>query len=249
MENTNLNQKYRFEKYIYNIRNRFAYSVATIVASEPLKYNPVFFYGVSGSGKTHLLNAIGNYIVEHNPDTRVLYATAEMFTNDVVNAIRSGNMQELRSKYRDVDVLLLDDIQFIEGKESTQEELGFTLDTLYMDGKQIILSADRAPRDFKRFDDRLSNRLLSGIVSDLGIPDWRERSDIVREKAVEKGVLIDENVVEYIGNNHCNSLFELEGVLENLKAYSEQVKPLIKLDEAKAVLTAGIFDAYDGREH
>ncbi len=241
MENTNLNLKYSFEKYIYNIRNRFAYSVATIVASEPLKYNPVFFYGVSGSGKTHLLNAIGNYIVEHNPDTRVLYATAEIFTNDVLTAIRGGNTQKLRSKYRDVDVLLLDDIQIIEGKESTQEEFGFTLDTLYMNGKQVVLSADRAPRDFKRFDDHLRNRLLSGIVADLGIPDWREREDIVREKAVEKGILIDDNVAEYIGNNHCNSLFELEGALENLKAYSEQVKPLIKLDTAKAVLQSAIF--------
>ncbi|WP_024866357.1 DnaA ATPase domain-containing protein [Butyrivibrio sp. FCS014] len=252
MDNTNLIQKYCFEKYIVNDRNQFARSIALSVANEPSLYNPVFFYGVSGSGKTHLLNAIGNYIVTHNPDTRVLYATAEMFINDVLAAIRSDSstsMSMLRSKYRDVDVLLLDDIQFIEGKEICSKEFAFTLDSLCMNGKQVVLSANKAPREFEGGDDYLRNRLLSGIVADMGIPDWPENEDIVREKAAEKDLLIDDGVVEYIGKMHCRSLFEIEGAMANLKAYSETVKPLITLDTAKAVLTAGIFDAYDGSEH
>ncbi len=241
MENTNLNQKHTFVKFHLNDGNSFARSVALAVADEPSLYNPVFFYGVSGSGKTHLLNAIGNYVVMKNPDMHVFYATAEMFIDNVIEMVRNGSMESktaLRARYRDVDVLLFDDIQFIEGKNFCAGEFAATLDELLRNGKQVVLSADKAPNEFKECDERLCNRLISGIVADLGIPDWPWNEKIVREKAMERGILLEDSLVQYIGETHCTSLFELEGVLTNLKAYSEFTNTVITLDIARKVLMA-----------
>lgn len=174
----------------------------------------------------------------NNPDVRVLYSTSEMFVNDILEAIRSSSvgMATLRAKYRDADVLLLDDVQVIEGKESSSEEFRFTLDALIQNGKQVVLSANKSPSELKKFDDYLRSRLVSGIVVNLGIPDWPRNENFIREKASGNGLLLDDGAVEYIGQNSCTSLFELEGALTNLKAYYEQIKPVITLDIAKAVL-------------
>ena len=224
---TSLKPKFSFESFVVGGSNRFAYSAAVAVAEEPgNKYNPLFLYGCPGLGKTHLLQAIGNYICRTAPEKRVLYVTSEDFTNEVVNYIMKGQTEELHEKYRKADVLLIDDIQFIIGKRSTQLEFFHTFNTLYQDGKQIVLSADRHPKEIEELDERFISRFEMGLTSDIQKPDYETRMAILRKLHEGKAFKIDDSVFDYIANGVVSNIRELEGAYTKVVAYSR----LNKLD-------------------
>ena len=203
IENANLNPKYRFDTFIVGSNNKFAQSACVAVAESPGNtYNPLFLYGGAGLGKTHLMHSIGHYILEMSPSKRVLYVTSEQFTNEVIESIRSGNatsMARLRDKYRTVDVLLIDDIQFIIGKESTQEEFFHTFNELHQAGKQIVLSSDRPPREMETLDERFRSRFEWGLIADIQPPDYETRMAILRKNAEITGRHLDDEILEYAG--------------------------------------------------
>lgn len=235
---TRLKPKFTFESFVVGGSNRFAYSAAVAVAEEPGSiYNPLFLYGCPGLGKTHLLQAIGNYICRTAPEKRVLYVTSEEFTNEVVEYIMKGQADELHEKYRNADVLLVDDIQFIIGKKSTQLEFFHTFNTLYQDGKQIVLSADRHPKEIDALDERFRSRFEMGLTSDIQKPDYETRMAILRKLHEGKALKIDDSVFDYIANGVVSNVRELEGAYTKVVAYSR----LNKLDhvgdeEAKIAL-------------
>lgn len=222
-----LKPKFTFESFVVGGSNRFAYSAAVAVAEEPgATYNPLFLYGCPGLGKTHLLQAIGNYICRTAPEKKVLYVTSEEFTNEVVEHIMKGHVDELHEKYRKVDVLLIDDIQFIIGKKSTQLEFFHTFNTLYQDGKQIVLSADRHPKEIEDLDERFRSRFEMGLSSDIQKPDYETRMAILRKLHEGKALSIDDSVFDYIANGVVSNIRELEGAYTKVVAYSR----LNKLD-------------------
>ncbi len=209
-----INSQHSFSNFVVGFSNNIAYLASTQVAANPGSlYNPLFIFGPTGVGKTHLMQAIANDILTKTLNAKVLYASAEKFTNDFIESLNNKNQQAFRAKYRNIDVLLVDDIQFLAGKESTQDEFFFTFNELYLSGKQIICVSDRHPRDLSRLKDRLVSRFLGGMTVDLGLPDYEMRVAIVNQKCKERGVKLPEEIVTYLAKNSTGGARELEGAL------------------------------------
>ena len=216
---TNLNPKYTFSTFVVGNSNRFAHAAALAVAEAPAaSYNPLFLYGGVGLGKTHLMHAIGNEILKNNKNSKILYVTSENFTNQLINAIKDNSSDQFRNKYRNIDVLLIDDIQFIAGKERIQEEFFYTFNTLYESGKQIILSSDKPPKDIQLLEDRLKSRFEWGIIADISNPDYETRLAILRKKAQLDNIIIDDEILSTIATRIDSNIRELEGTLNKIIA-------------------------------
>lgn len=223
-DRTMLNSKYTFETFVIGSGNRFAHAASLAVAEAPAKaYNPLFIYGGVGLGKTHLMHAIGHYVREHNPDAKVVYLSSEKFTNEFINSIRDNKTIDFRNKYRSVDILLIDDIQFMAGKEQTQEEFFHTFNALHEENKQIIISSDRPPKEIPTLEDRLRSRFEWGLITDITPPDLETRIAILRKKAKADGLEIPNEVMLYIANQIDTNIRELEGALIRVVAYSSLV--------------------------
>ncbi|MBS7344343.1 MAG: chromosomal replication initiator protein DnaA [Caryophanon sp.] len=233
-----LNPKYTFDTFVIGSGNRFAHAASLAVAEAPAKaYNPFFIYGGVGLGKTHLMHAIGHYVLEHNPKAKVVYLSSEKFTNEFINSIRDNKAIEFRNKYRNVDVLLIDDIQFLAGKESTQEEFFHTFNTLHEESKQIVISSDRPPKEIPTLEDRLRSRFEWGLITDIAPPDLETRIAILRKKAkAEKLEDIPNEVMLYIANQIDSNIRELEGALIRVVAYSSLVSREISIELAAEAL-------------
>ena len=236
----NLNKEYTFDTFVVGSDNQFAYAASLAVAESPgTIYNPLFLYSGVGLGKTHLMHSIAHFIMKTNPSMRVLYVTSETFTNEVIEAIRNGNnnsMRDFREKYRNIDVLLIDDVQFIIGKESTQEEFFHTFNTLYGEKKQIIISSDKPPKDMDILEDRIRSRFEWGLICDISSPNYETRMAILRKKQEMEGYTVGNDVIEYIASNIKSNIRELEGALTKIKAYSNLVKQDVNLELAEQVL-------------
>ena len=239
-ENANLNSKYRFDTFVVGGNNKFAHSASLAVAESPgVAYNPLYLYGGAGLGKTHLMHSIGHFILDQNPDMKVLYVTSEQFTNEVIESIRSGNaskMTKLREKYRTVDVLLIDDVQFIIGKESTQEEFFHTFNELHSAGKQIILSSDKPPKEMETLEERFRSRFEWGLIADIQPPDYETRMAILKKNAENYNKEIDEKIFDYIATNIKSNIRELEGAFNKVIAYSKLNKVDITLEIVEETL-------------
>jgi chromosomal replication initiator protein len=230
------NPKYTFKNFVVGGSNQFAHAACLAVAESPAKaYNPLFIYGGVGLGKTHLLNSIGNYVADRS-DLRIAYVTTEQFTNEVINSIRYDKMIELRKRYRNVDMLLIDDIQFLAGKERTQEEFFHTFNSLYEAGKQIVLSSDRFPKEMPSMEERLRSRFEWGLIADLQPPDVETRIAILRKKSEEEGIAINEDVIQLLAANLKSNIREIEGALIRLGAYASLTGQKITVDMAKNIL-------------
>ena len=216
---TNLNPKYTFSTFVVGNNNRFAHAAALAVAEAPASsYNPLFIYGGVGLGKTHLMHAIGNEILRNNKNSKILYVTSEAFTNELINAIKDNTNDQFRNKYRGIDILLIDDIQFIAGKERIQEEFFHTFITLYESGKQVILSSDKPPKYIPLLEDRLKSRFEWGIIADISNPDYETRLAILRKKAQIDNIIIDDEILSAIATRIDSNIRELEGTLNKLIA-------------------------------
>lgn len=232
-----LNPKYTFDNFIVGSSNRFAHAASVAVAESPSKlYNPLFLYGDSGLGKTHLLHAIGNYISVLNPDLKVLYIPAVDFTNELINSIKEGRNENFRNKYRQIDVLLIDDIQFIGGKTSTQEEFFHTFNALHQAEKQIIISSDQPPKKLNNIEERLVSRFEWGLVCDIQAPDYETRFAILQQKLQGTHTNIPEDVLDYIASSVDTNIRELEGAINKVSALSTLSRTSINLDTVKNVL-------------
>lgn len=232
-----LNPKYTFENFITGPSNQFAQAAAKVVANTPGKvYNPLFIYGGVGLGKTHLINAIGNSVIDKMADMSVIYVTAEQFTNEVVSAIRHEKMGELKEKYRNVDLLLLDDIHFIANKTQTQEEFFHTFNTIYGRQKQIVISSDRPPKELGAITDRLRSRFMMGLIADIQPPELETKVAIIQKKADIEKIDIPEDVAYYLASKVKSNIRELEGCLIRLGAQSSLTNRPIDLEMAKTVL-------------
>ena len=238
--NSNLNPNYTFDTFVVGNNNRFAQSASLAVAESPGEtYNPLYIYGGPGLGKTHLMHSIGHFILDQNPNSKVIYVTSEQLTNEVIESIRNGNassMTKFRDKYRTVDVLMIDDIQFIIGKESTQEEFFHTFNALQTQGKQIILTSDKPPKDMETLEERIRSRFEWGLMADIGIPDYETRMAILRKKAESDNFDIDDEILNYIANNIKSNVRELEGALNKLLAYNNLCKQTITMEIAQKEL-------------
>lgn len=236
-ENANLNSKYKFDTFVVGSNNKFAHSASLAVAESPGEaYNPLYLYGGAGLGKTHLMHSIGHFILEQNSEMKVLYVTSEEFTNEVIESIRSGNaaaMTKLREKYRTVDVLMVDDVQFIIGKESTQEEFFHTFNVLHAAGKQIILSSDKPPKEIATLEERFRSRFEWGLIADIQPPDYETRMAILRKNAETCDMEIDEEIIKYIATNIKSNIRELEGAFNKIIAFAKlnKVNPTFPLAE------------------
>ncbi|MCU9593873.1 chromosomal replication initiator protein DnaA [Caldibacillus thermolactis] len=235
--NSMLIPKYTFETFVIGSGNRFAHAASLAVAEAPAKaYNPLFIYGGVGLGKTHLMHAIGHYVLEHNPDAKVVYLSSEKFTNEFINSIRDNRPEDFRNKYRNVDILLIDDIQFLAGKESTQEEFFHTFNALHEENKQIVISSDRPPKEIPTLEDRLRSRFEWGLITDITPPDLETRIAILRKKAKAEGLDIPNEVMLYIANQIDTNIRELEGALIRVVAYSSLENKDINADLAAEAL-------------
>ena len=239
-EKANLNPKYTFDTFVVGNNNKFAHAAALAVAESPGKmYNPLFIHGGAGLGKTHLMHSIAHFVLEQNPEKKVLYVTSETFTNELIDSIRNGNntaMTKFREKYRNVDVLLIDDIQFIIGKESTQEEFFHTFNDLHGNKKQIIISSDKPPKDIETLEARLRSRFEWGLIADISSPDFETRMAILHRKEENDGYNIDNDVIEYIAMNIKSNIRELEGALNKLVALSNLEQREITVELAEEAL-------------
>jgi len=232
-----LNSKYTFETFVIGSSNRFAHAAAVAVAEAPAKaYNPLFIYGDSGLGKTHLLHAIGHYAQTLYSGLRVRYVSSEEFTNDFINMIRDGKQDGFRRRYRDVDVLLVDDIQFLENKEGTQEEFFHTFNTLHNASKQIVISSDRKPKLLVTLEDRLRSRFEWGLQTDVQPPELETRIAILRKKAIQEGLNAPADVLEYIASRISANIRELEGALIRVTAFASLNRQSVDLQLAEIVL-------------
>ena len=243
-----LNPKYIFNTFVIGNNNRFAHAASLAVAESPSKaYNPLFIYGGAGLGKTHLMHAIGHYILQQNPKSKVLYVSSEMFTNELIKAIREDKNVEFRNKYRSIDVLLIDDIQFIEKKERTQEEIFHTFNTLYEANKQIIISSDRPPKEITTLEERLRSRFEWGLIADIQAPDYETRVAILRNKSELEGLETTDALVEVIGviaEKIQSNIRELEGAFIRVIAYANLTGQKINRELAKEVLK-DVFSSKD----
>ncbi len=239
-----LNPKYLFESFVIGSSNRFAHAAAVAVAEAPAKaYNPLFIYGESGLGKTHLLHAIGHYVRSLYSGARVRYVSSEEFTNDFINSIRDGKADGFRRRYRDIDVLLVDDIQFLENKEQTQEEFFHTFNTLHNANKQIVISSDRPPKQLVTLADRLRNRFEWGLITDVQPPELETRIAILRKKAAQEGLNAPPEVLEYIASKISTNIRELEGALIRVTAFASLNRQPVDLNLAEVVLKDLIPDS------
>lgn len=231
--NPTLIKKHTFSNFVIGNSNKFAHAASVAVADSPAQsYNPLFLYGGVGLGKTHLMHAIGNHIVTQNNNAKILYLTSEEFTNELINSIKDDKNEEFRNKYRKVDVLLIDDIQFIAGKERTQEEFFHTFNALHSSNKQIIISSDKAPKEIPTLEDRLRTRFEMGLIADIQSPDYETRIAILRKKAQEENKEVTNEVMEYIAKNIKSNIRELEGALIRIFAYSQLVNQEITYELA-----------------
>ena len=236
-EESNLNPSYDFGTFVIGDNSAFAYNASLAIAKNPgVSYNPCLIYGGVGLGKTHLLNSIGNYIINNTPELKVMYVTAEMFTNEFIESFGSQRTQHFKNKFRKVDVLLIDDIHFLQGKDSTQEELFHTFNNLYESKKQMVFTCDRPISELKNITDRLSSRFERGLNVDLQPPNYETRMAILKKKLVERGSSMSEEILNYIATNVCTNVRDLESSLTKLIAYSELLSQEISFDKAKELL-------------
>jgi chromosomal replication initiator protein len=240
---TYLNPRYTFSNFIVGSANRLAHAASLSVAERPgHAYNPLFLYGGVGLGKTHLMHAIGNAVVGKFPRKRVVYATSEKFTNEFITSIQQGRIDEFRARYRRIDLLLIDDIQFIADKERTQEEFFHTFNTIHEDGKQIVLSSDRPPKAILTLEERLRSRFEWGLIADLTAPDLETRIAILRAKAEEQGTPLTSDVIEFIARKVVSNIRELEGALNRIVAYASMGATPISIELAQAVLSNVLYN-------
>ncbi|MBI5657766.1 MAG: chromosomal replication initiator protein DnaA [Geobacter sp.] len=240
---TFLNPKYTFDKFVCGSGNQFAHAAAHAVANNPAtNYNPLFIYGGVGLGKTHLLIAIGNHILAHNNDARICYYTSEKFMNEMINSLRHKKMDEFRNKFRKADVLLIDDIQFMAGKQATQEEFFHTFNSLYESHKQIVLTSDKYPKDIPDLEERLRSRFEWGLIADIQPPDIETKSAILKKKAECDNIDLPDDVALFLASSSASNVRELEGMLVRLGAYSSLTSSKVTLTMAKEVLKDIIVD-------
>ncbi|MBM6871407.1 chromosomal replication initiator protein DnaA [Pseudoflavonifractor phocaeensis] len=224
-------EDYTFERFVVGSSNKMAYAAARAVAEKPAhSYNPLFIYGESGLGKTHLLYAIAHTIHRTHPEFRVVYIKGDAFTNDLIQAIREGRNPEFRNKYRSADVFLMDDVQFIAGRESSQEEMFHTFNTLYEAGRQIVFTADRPPKEMLRLDDRLRTRFEWGLPVDIQPPDYETRVAIIKNKAIRRGINLPEPVLQYIADNITSNVRQIEGTVNKILAFQELMGESVDVD-------------------
>ena len=239
-EEAHLNPKYTFDTFVVGSNNKFAQAAALAVAESPGDtYNPLFIYGGAGLGKTHLMHSIAHFIIDHDENSKVLYVTSEEFTNELIETIRNGNnsaMTKFREKYRNIDVLLVDDIQFIIGKESTQEEFFHTFNSLHSAKKQIIISSDKPPKDMEILEERFRSRFEWGLIADITLPDYETRMAILHKKEEMDGYDINEEVIKYIANNIKSNIRELEGAINKVMAFAKLEKKEVTLELAEQAL-------------
>jgi chromosomal replication initiator protein len=240
---TNINPRYTFANFIVGSANRLAHAASLSVAERPgHAYNPLFLYGGVGLGKTHLMHAIGNQVIAKFPRKRVVYATSEKFTNEFITSIQQGKIDEFRARYRRIDLLLIDDIQFIADKERTQEEFFHTFNAIHEDGKQIVLSSDRPPKAILTLEERLRSRFEWGLIADLTAPDLETRIAILRAKSEEGAVPITSDVIEFIARKVVSNIRELEGALNRIVAYASMGAMPISIELAQAVLSNVLYN-------
>ena len=233
----NINPKYTFDEFVTGSSNQFAYAAAMAVANNPATtYNPLFVYGGVGLGKTHLVNAIGNEILKNDPQMAICYYTSEKFMNELINSLRYNKMDEFRNKFRTMDVLLIDDIQFIAGKERTQEEFFHTFNSLYESQKQIVVTSDKFPKEIPGLEERLRSRFEWGLIADIQAPDVETKQAILKMKAEQNGIDLPEDVALFLANSVSSNVRELEGYLIRIGAYASLTSTPISLDMAKEIL-------------
>lgn len=236
--NHNLNSRYTFDNYVIGVCNQFAHAAAFAIANNPSRaYNPFYVFGNVGLGKTHLVNAIGNCMVQQFPGLKVLYITTESFLNEMVSSIKFTKMNEFRERYRKIDVLIMDDVQFLSGKERTQEELFYTFNALYENGKQIVLSSDCMPNDIPTLEGRLKSRFGWGLIADIQIPDFETKVEILKEKMQQERVTLPTDVVYFLANTVKSNIRELEGAMIRLGAYGNLMGKPITIDVARKLLS------------
>jgi len=242
-ENAQLNARYVFDEFVVGSSNRFAHAAALAVADNPARaYNPLFIYGGAGLGKTHLIQAIGHRVIEKHAKMRISYVSAEGFMNDLILAIRSGITHEFKDRYRNIDILLIDDVHFLAGKESTQEEFFFTFNALHNANKQIVVTSDRPPKEIPTLQERLTSRFAWGLIADIQPPDTETRIAILRKKVEKEHIQIPDDVIQLIAGNAKTNIRELEGSLIKLLAYSSLASREITLDMAREVLADIVKD-------
>ncbi len=241
-KDTNLNPRYTFESFIIGPFNELSQAAAWAVAQNPgLIYNPLFIYGGVGLGKTHLLQSVGNEVLRRNPSKKVRYVSSEKFTTGIINSIRNRDVDKFKSTYKDIDVLIIDDIQFLSGKEKTQEEFFHIFNTLYEKNKQIIISSDRPPKAISALEERLRSRFEGGMIADIGLPDFETRVAILKTKLQEKKADFSDEIVEYVAANIQSNIRELEGALNRLIAYQKLNNQSPSLVVAETLLKSVIF--------